>query len=79
MQRLRLILSGANAPNDTVNDIMTSPVKTVHPETAIEDAKIRFAEEALHYLPVIDTNGKMVGIVSQSHVIVAIMADKAAA
>lgn len=79
MQRLRLILSVASAPNDNVNDIMTSPVKTVHPETAIEEAIIRFAEEGPHYLPVIDTNGKMFGIVSQSHVIVAMMAGKAAA
>lgn len=78
LQRLRLIFSGASAPNDTVKDIMTSPVKTVQPETAIEEAIIRFAEEGLHYLPVIDANGKMVGIVSQSDVMVAMLADKAA-
>ncbi len=79
LQRLRLILSGASAPNDTVKDIMTSPVRTVQPETAIEEAIIRFAEEGLHYLPVIDANGKMVGILSQSDVMVAMLADKAAA
>ncbi|MGV1927337.1 HPP family protein [Agrobacterium tumefaciens] len=79
LQRLRLILSGESAPNDTVKDIMTSPVRTVQPETAIEEAIIRFAEEGLHYLPVIDANGKMVGILSQSDVMVAMLADKAAA
>lgn len=79
LQRLRLILSGASAPNDTVKDIMTSPVKTVRPETPIEEAIIRFAEEGLHYLPVIDARGKMVGIVSQSDVMVAMLADKVAA
>jgi CBS domain-containing membrane protein len=79
LQRLRLILSGASAPNDTVKDIMTSPVRTVRPETAIEEAIIRFAEEGLHYLPVIDANGKMVGILSQSDVMVAMLADKVAA
>ncbi|WP_216331322.1 HPP family protein [Rhizobium sp. X9] len=79
LQRLRLILTGASAPNDTVKDIMTSPVRTVRPETAIEEAIIRFAEEGLHYLPVIDANGKMVGIISQSDVMVAMLADKAAA
>ncbi|MGV1786057.1 MULTISPECIES: HPP family protein [Agrobacterium] len=79
LQRLRLILSGTSAPNDTVKDIMTSPVRTVQPETAIEEAIIRFAEEGLHYLPVIDANGKMVGILSQSDVMVAMLADKAAA
>ena len=79
LQRLRLILSGTSAPNDTIKDIMTSPVRTVQPETAIEEAIIRFAEEGLHYLPVIDANGKMVGILSQSDVMVAMLADKAAA
>ena len=79
LQRLRLILSGESAPNDTVKDMMTSPVRTVRPETAIEEAIIRFAEEGLHYLPVIDANGKMVGILSQSDVMVAMLADKAAA
>ncbi|MDS7597031.1 HPP family protein [Agrobacterium tumefaciens] len=78
-QRLRLILSGAKAPNDTVKDIMTSPVKTVRPDMAVEEAIIRFAEEGLHYLPVTDHNGKMVGIVSQSDVMVSMLADKAAA
>ncbi|MNT71524.1 CBS domain protein [compost metagenome] len=58
---------------------MTSPVKTVRPETSIEEAIIRFAEEGLHYLPVIDARGKMVGIVSQSDVMVAMLADKVAA
>ncbi|CUW95709.1 CBS domain-containing membrane protein [Agrobacterium fabacearum S56] len=79
LQRLRFILSGESAPNDTVKDIMTSPVRTVQPEMAIEEAIIRFAEEGLHYLPVIDANGKMVGILSQSDVMVAMLADKAAA
>lgn len=78
-QRLRLILSGAKAPNDTVKDIMTSPVKTVRPDMAVEEAIIRFAEEGLHYLPVTDHNSKMVGIVSQSDVMVSMLADKAAA
>ncbi|PZP43983.1 MAG: hypothetical protein DI595_20580 [Agrobacterium fabrum] len=79
LQRLRLILSAASAPNDTVKDIMTSPVKAVRPETPIEEAIIRFAEDGLHYLPVIDARGKMVGIVSQSDVMVAMLADKVAA
>lgn len=77
-QRLRLIATGKPAPNDTVKDIMTSPVKTVSPSTAIEDAIIMFAEQGLHYLPVVDSNGKLAGIISQSDVLVGMLADKAA-
>lgn len=77
-QRVRLVLSGASAPNDTVKDIMTTPVKTVGPQTSIADAMIIFAEEGLHYLPVTKENNKLVGILSQSDVMVAMLADKAA-
>lgn len=75
-ERLRLVFSGHSAPNDTVKDIMTSPVKTVSPETPIEDAIIMLAEQALHYLPVVDANNKLTGIISQSDVMVGMLADK---
>ncbi|WHA39925.1 HPP family protein [Agrobacterium larrymoorei] len=78
LQRLRLIMGGRPAPNDTVKDIMTSPVKTVSPRTPIEDAIVIFAEQGLHYLPVIDANNKLAGIISQSDVLVGMLADKAA-
>ncbi|MET0173693.1 MAG: HPP family protein [Agrobacterium vaccinii] len=77
LQRIRLIFSGRSAPNGTVKDIMTSPVKTVSPETPIEDAIIILAEQGLHYLPVVDGNNKLAGIISQSDVMVGMLADKA--
>jgi len=78
LQRLRLIATGKQAPNDTVKDIMTSPVQTILPTTAIEDAIIIFAEQGLHYLPVVDANQKLTGIISQSDVLVGMLADKVA-
>lgn len=77
-QRLRLAMTGASAPNGTVKDIMTSPVRTVAPDMPISEAIVLFAEEGLHYLPAIGPGGKLVGIVSQSDVLVAMLADKAA-
>eukprot|EP00913_Durusdinium_trenchii_P021240 g19953.t1 len=76
-QRVRLALSGKSAPNDTAKDIMTSPVKTVFPETALADAIIIFAEQGLHHLPVIQPNNKLAGILSQSDVLAAMLADQA--
>lgn len=78
LQRLRLMAKGKSAPDDTVKDIMTAPVKTVSPNTAIEDAIIIFAEQGLHYLPVVDVNGKLAGIISQSDVLLGMLADKIA-
>jgi CBS domain-containing membrane protein len=77
-QRLRLVMSGATAPNDTVKDIMTTPVKTVTPDAPLADAIIMFAEQGLHYLPVTRNNNKLAGIVSQSDVLAAMLADQAA-
>ena len=69
--RLRLIAQGASAANGTVKDIMTSPVKTIRPDASLSDAIIMFAEQGLHYLPVVGENKKMVGILSQSDVLIA--------
>ncbi|WP_117191158.1 HPP family protein [Rhizobium terrae] len=78
-RRFRLVMSGASAPNDTVKDIMTSPVKTVRPDMPVSEAIVMLAESSLHYLPVTRANGKLVGIISQSDVLVSMLADKAAA
>lgn len=75
-QRMRLIFSGRSAPNGTVKDIMTSPVKTVSPDMPVVDAMIILAEQNLHYLPVVDANNKLAGIISQSDVMVAMLADR---
>lgn len=69
--RLRLIAQGAPAANGTVKDIMTSPVKTIRPDASLSDAIIMFAEQGLHYLPVVRENHKMAGILSQSDVLIA--------
>lgn len=76
--RLLGLFSGAGAAGDTVKNIMTTPVRTVRPETSVADAMIIFAEEGLHYLPVTQDD-KLVGILSQSDVMVAMLADKTAA
>jgi CBS domain-containing membrane protein len=76
-QRLRLMVSGRSAPNGTVKDIMTFPVKTVSPETPVEEAIIILAEQGLHYLPVVSGHNKLAGIISQSDVMVSMLADRA--
>lgn len=77
VQRLRLMVSGRSAPNGTVKDIMTFPVKTVSPETPVEEAIIILAEQGLHYLPVVSVSNKLAGIISQSDIMVSMLADRA--
>lgn len=76
-QRLRLMAQGATATSGTVKNIMTTPVKTIRPEASLSDAIIMFAEQGLHYLPVVDENNKMAGILSQSDVLIATLQDAA--
>nr|WP_210317303.1 HPP family protein [Oryzicola mucosus] len=74
-RRLERAFSGASAPNGTVKDIMTSPVRTVRPQDWISEAIVLFAEEELHHLPVTNEDGRLVGILSQSDVLVAMLAE----
>lgn len=76
-QRLRLSLASGKAPSGIVRDIMTTPVRTVSPDSTISEAIIHLAEEGLHYLPVSARDDKLVGIISQSDVLMAMLADKA--
>jgi CBS domain-containing membrane protein len=77
--RLRLTFRRARAPNGSVEDIMTFPVRTIRPETLIGEAVLRMANTGLHHLPVVGADHKLVGIVSQTDLVVALMANVAAA
>jgi CBS domain-containing membrane protein len=75
-RRFSLAVSGASAPNGTVKDIMTTPVRSVTPDSAISEAILLFAEGGLHHLPVTDANDRLAGILSQSDVLVAMLAER---
>lgn len=48
-----------------VGDRMSKPVITAAPDLAIQDALILMKKEKIRRLPVVDKNGKLVGIVSE--------------
>jgi CBS domain-containing protein len=49
-----------------IQDIMSSPVTTVQPSTSIADAARLMLEQHISGLPVVDADGKIVGLVSES-------------
>ncbi len=67
--RLRSAINMERAPQGTVADIMTTPVRSVRPETPIADIVPLMADGGLHHMPVADANNKLVGIVTQSDLI----------
>lgn len=73
--RMRLTFTRGRAPHGSVEDIMTSPVKTARPETPIADLVLWMSDAGLHHLPVVGPDERMVGIVSQTDLVAALLAD----
>ena len=73
--RLRLSLSRVRAPHGVVEDIMTTTVRTVRPDTPVAELVLRMSAAGLHHLPAVDDAGRLIGIVSQTDVIAALIAD----
>lgn len=47
-------------------EIMTTPVATAHPDTPLKDVAARMAANRVSGLPIIDGDGRLVGIVTES-------------
>jgi CBS domain-containing membrane protein len=75
-RRLRLTLDRGRAPHGVVADIM-SPVRPVRPETPLADLVLAMSEAGLHHLPVVGADDRLVGIVSQTDLVPALMAEAA--
>ena len=52
-----------------VTDVMTSPVTTLSPETTIEDAVAVLVEARFNGAPVVDAEGRLVGLLDDSDLI----------
>lgn len=76
-RRIRLTLERGRAPHGRVADIM-SAVEPVRPETPVADLVMRMADAGLHHLPVVGPDGRLSGIVSQTDLVAALMADAGA-
>ena len=53
----------------TANDVMTTEVITVSPETPVPDVARLLHERGISGVPVVDTDGKVIGIVSEGDLI----------
>lgn len=63
-------------PNQTpVSQCMTSPCISVHPETSLDECFRLMEEEQIRRLPVVDSEGKCCGILSQADIAVKLSED----
>ncbi len=59
------------AAGTTAADLMTSPAVTIAPEESLEHAARLMHARGIRRLPVVDPDGRMVGIISRADVLVA--------
>jgi CBS domain-containing membrane protein len=73
-RRLLLTAERGRAPHGCAADIM-SAVEPVGPDTPVAELVPRMSETGLHHLPVVGSDGRLVGIVSQTDLVPALLAD----
>ena len=60
----RLALSGRDPERTPVRDMMTTPVELATAETGSSEAFVTMVERHFRHLPVVDHNGKLLGMLS---------------
>ncbi|HRD95994.1 MAG TPA: CBS domain-containing protein [Rubrivivax sp.] len=60
----RVVAKGLDPGKTTVAMIMTTDPESVRPETRVADAVLIMIEHGFHHLPVVASNGKVLGIFS---------------
>ncbi|MCS7095357.1 MAG: CBS domain-containing protein [Thaumarchaeota archaeon] len=63
---VRVLATGLDHTNTKIKDIMSYPVIAVSPDTLLEDAVILMVNNGFRRLPVVDQEGKLIGIVTIS-------------
>ena len=59
---------GKDPQSSTVRDVMTSRLVTVDPDQDLDEALRLMAEHQVRRLPVVEEDGKLVGIVAQADI-----------
>ena len=66
------ILGADRNPAETwVREIMTAPVITANPEWSLRECSTKMQEHHIHHMPVADTDGNLVGLISATDLFMA--------
>ena len=60
----KLALSGRDPEKVPVRELMTTPVETASPQTSPDDALVSMLEHHFRHLPVVDSSGRLRGVLS---------------
>jgi CBS domain-containing protein len=65
---IRVVAEGKDAQSATVGDIASKDVVTIDPQQELDEALRLMAQHQVRRLPVVEEDGKLVGIVAQADV-----------
>ena len=58
--------------NSKVGDVMTRKVISIHPHTTLDQISLMVVSHGIHFFPVVEDDGRMVGIVSRHDILNAV-------
>jgi CBS domain-containing protein len=61
---LRVVLRHRHPKDTRVGEVMTSPVETITDESPEEDALVHMVERHVRHLPIVNSSGKLTGMLS---------------
>ena len=74
----RVTHAGLDPETTRVSDVMTSPVDTVPPDTTVEEALAQMTASRYRHLPIVNGNGRILGIVSIRYLLMRRLSEKQA-
>jgi len=72
----KVVLLGRNSAETPVWQIMSTPVLTVGPEDSVQHCMKLMTERRIRHLPVIDEDGRMIGVVSIGDLVRAVIEEQ---
>jgi CBS domain-containing protein len=64
---MKVVVAGRNAATTRVVEVMTSPVQPIRYDAEVADALQLMVDRHFRHLPVVDADGKMLGMLSMRH------------
>ncbi|CAO4173746.1 HPP family protein [Methylorubrum populi] len=77
-RRWQLTLGRGRAPHGCAADVMTTEVESLRPDMSLAQVAARMAQSGHHHLPVVGPDGRLVGVVSQSDLVAALLTEASA-
>lgn len=70
--RDKIVATDLDPKRTAVREIMTTPVLTAKPDWTLKECSIKMKEAGVHHLPVTDSSGMIIGMISAVDIFIAV-------